>query len=52
MGRAGQSLDRHPRKAWWWRVDAPGGVPSLQATLLQGASQVRDHALDHLLTFL
>ena len=23
--RAGSALDRRLRRAWWWRVDAPGG---------------------------
>ena len=50
MGRASQSLDRRPRRAWWWRVDVPDGVPSLQVTPLQGTSQVCGHALDHSLT--
>ena len=32
MERAFRNLSRRPRRARWFRVDAPGGAPSLQTS--------------------
>ena len=40
MGRAGRSPNRRQRRAWSWRVDVPGGAPSLQTSPPQGMRQV------------
>ena len=38
--RARSPLDRRLRRAWWWRVDAPGGGHFLQRGPLPQLTQV------------
>lgn len=39
--RAHSALDRRLRRAWWWRVDAPGGGHFLQRGPLPQLTQVK-----------